>query len=838
MDKCKKGKVENRRIRFENYNKILDGDEYIYGIKLRQLEFCKKKHHAIIPEIAKRKPMFYKLYGCWYKDYPIEVMDKTVEEVDDYLTKNEEKEKKEIEEFEKKHIAWADHDKLARTRIKEEKNDAFLQKLRTQKTEGIQEVKDKFERLKMERAKAKKQRLRRRRRNFKKKIQKKKRSRMKRNKKNLKNKKMRSRVKSFKGETEVSSKRGQGLTTESGEFGVNSKKRKYSLNNKEVIDVNKSMPGWAEGMFAGINLNPTANLVGVSRPHMSTQEKKQVLQMYDNPSAMPEQKMGLWGNYSTKKKKKRRRRKKKKQKVWGWHNYHMKSGRMRNWKGSFQRKLFMKNLMPKMPGLGPQKKKPFVWPKNPAFEFSIAYNSMMTKDIFFRKDKFEISKKIFQKMLKKSGDTSPLKEGGKYEYEDIPEDKFPKYVERAGKVYKVVYIDVDNAKEDEEKLKEEKAKEKLRKVKDKVRFMYLEKKRLYELRTILREIRVTHMEINKFENYITRTAMNKMTPAEDAKMEKLKTDIEVRIRRLDALEKTKQKLNAEIANQKRERVELTDKDIPKEIKDIEKTMEMYDKMAGHVQNKSMTAGQEKNLKTQLDKIKSKLQILETKQKTDETNKAKELESLSVKKKAKSPKKQAKKEALKPDNVECFLITVGMHFLSLGPLGPQKLTPLSFIESIKKEFPKMDVEGLKPKVTATSIDFEDEDGNLKESLAFIHKEVKKSIFGKIEPFVYQRWLFVREALELYYKDELKHYNTITQEEAEAKHKEYLKRKNAHFEEVYQKIKKEEDAAQTSSTNKRKTKGIETMKVRRRTKNLKRRILEDTRKQDEGVNWLQV
>ena len=854
MQNCKKGEVRNRRLRLETYNKILDGDEYVYGIKLRQLEFCKKEHHGILPQIAKKKPMFYKLFGCWYKNYPIKIVDKVVEEIDKWLDTQRAKEIKEIKDFEEQHVSWSDHEELARKKIEEEKKRDFLEGLRTQKKKGIEDLKRRFKDLKEGHEKARVQRRRRKKMKIMKKTQKrsKKRRRRKRRRKSLKG--------SLGGN--VLSKGGQGgLLGKKGGLGVLSKNRKYGMSSKsgqkkktqkisglKGINSEKAaaigVAPWMGNLLSGINLNPMGSLQSKKskKSSLTRNDKSKISKIYRD-SGHPLSKsfdggfttLGLWGN-----KHKKKRKKSKKKKVWGWHNYHNKSGRIRNWKTAFkkERKLFMPG-MPKPPGFGkPPKKEPFVWPKNPAFEFSLVYNSMMTKDIFFRQETFKLNKKEFEKLILATGESSPVIPLEKPKLEDIPEDKFPKFVERNGKVYKVVYQDVDQTKEEQKKEKKENAEKRLKMVKDQTKFLYLEKKLLYELRKILREIRVTEVELVKYEKAVHDIQKDKLNTSQDAKVTTLKTDIEKKIQELDLLEQEKEKIKSELAAQKHEKIKLEDTEMPKELTIVDKLLTYYDRQAGRVQSKSMTMGQEHKLNGILKKIKNQLEKYSARVKSEGKQEEKKMAVLEVQKKE-SPKKEAEKEAglPKPDSVKCLLITVGMHFLALGPLV-KKITAANMVPAIKKAFPELDLEGLTPKVEDTSIDFLDADEAVKESIGFIKKEHKKFVLGQIEPFVYQRWLFAREALEVFFIDELKHYTTITEQEAEAKHREYLKKKNAHFQEIYNEMKKENEE-ESDETNEPKSEKMDALLVNRRTKSLRVLAQKNQKSNDQEMfNWLHV
>ena len=129
-------------------------------------------------------------------------------------------------------------------------------------------------------------------------------------------------------------------------------------------------------------------------------------------------------------------------------------------------------------------------------------------------------------------------------------------------------------------------------------------------------------------------------------------------------------------------------------------------------------------------------------------------------------------------------------------------------------------------------------SVKESIGFIKKEHKKFVLGQIEPFVYQRWLFAREALEVFFIDELKHYTTITEQEAEAKHREYLKKKNAHFQEIYKEMKKENEE-ESDETNEPKSEKMDALVVNRRTKSLRVLAQKNQESNDQEMfNWLHV
>lgn len=501
------------------------------------------------------------------------------------------------------------------------------------------------------------------------------------------------------------------------------------------------------------------------------------------------------------------------------------------------RELFLGNPFKKQPPK-PSKPSKFVWPKNPAFEYSLMYNSILTKDIFFRKEKIKMSMKKFKKFMTKTGEAAPTISPFKGELEEIPEDEFPEFVERDGKVFKVVYENVKIAEEDLEKKEKELKKKKQEEIKkkekkamrsgsEKVRVAVIKKKELtttWKLKKIMREI----------DEY-KRKAKEGGSFAE--KKQEMEDDIKVKIEEYKDLEKEKLELEKDAKE-----LRMVQEDIPTKLRKIEEALGDYDKLEKKTQTGSRTPAQDKEMVEILNRVEKELEQIE-----DIEALVKEEEKKGTEKGAaqeKSPAEEAKEEVkeekkepkLIPDHVEGLLVTVGMHYLSLGPLD-KKITALSFVPLIQEEFPEAAVAGVKGKIEGGTLNLVDSDDKVVVSFGVAKKEIKKRVSGKLEPFVYQRWLFVRESFEAYFVDALKHYKRISKEEAEVKHKEHMKRKNEHYQKIYQEIKEGKHSEPHSTSTA--TGPIEEISVPRRSKPVRRkRILSEQRQAGKGLNWLMV
>lgn len=832
---CKIADIGEKRLRFEDYNKLLDGDEYVYGFKVRRLEFCKKHHRHISEAVAAKKPLFYKLFGCWYKKYPIKIEDKLVKEIDKHLVEMEEKDKKEKEAFNNKYVLWTHHPDLARKRIEEEKW--------KQREKEREERRRERERLRKERARRRRrQRMRRRRRS-------------KAKKKASVLKKATSKFSKMRKPTVSASKGAGGLT----------RQRKYSaFRKKNVIDLNGKLPSWMGGMLNGVNLNPFKGIGSKKNSKMPKKDEKMISGIYKRSSSVsgkgqkPKRRFrgryynlgkgeGKWGNKVGRRRGRSKRGKKragkKKDFRWGWDNYHMKSGRIRNWGRVWKvdRKLFLGNLNTNKPAPKPEK---FEWPMNPAFEYSLVYNSILTKDIFFRKEKIKMSVKNFKKFMEKTGEPAPMISPFEGKLEEIPEDEFPEYVERDGKVFKVVYENVKIAEEDLEKKEEElkqkkkeeekqKEKEEMQSGSDRVKQALIKKKQLttdWKLKAIMREI----------EDYKRKAKLGGQFAEQKQEME---DQIHEKIEEYRDLEKDKLEYEEEAG-----RMKMAEKKLPAKLEKIEQTLKEYEKLEKETKTGSRTPAQDKEMGELLTKVEKELGEIESiealiKQEDEEEKKGKEKDS-KEKDKEKTPEEEAKEEVeeekkepkLIPDHVEGLLVTVGMHYLSLGPLD-KKITALTFVPLLQKEFPEAAVPGVKAKMEGGTLNLVDSDDKVAVSFGVAKKEIKKRVSGKLEPFVYQRWLFVRESFEAYYVDALKHYKRISKEEAEIKHKEHMKRKNAHYQKIYDQIKSgDKPQAQSSEAQ-----PIDTISVPKRPNPVRmQRILSEQRetRSEGGLNWLVV
>ena len=280
------------------------------------------------------------------------------------------------------------------------------------------------------------------------------------------------------------------------------------------------------------------------------------------------------------------------------------------------------------------------------------------------------------------------------------------------------------------------------------------------------------------------------------------------------------------------------------IKEINKDLIKYDELTKKEENKTITKAEQKMLFSILKKVNTKLKEIEKIEKAkakSELKKAKELSINSKKmekeiKDEKSAKKAAKVSMPKPDYVQAVLISLGMFYISLGPLE-KKITALSFANILKKQFPDSAYEGTTPKIEGNTLNFVDSNDLIMASFGFVKKEESKFKFGKVEPFVYKRYFFVREVLEPYYQDALKNYDIITKDEAEKIHVEEMKRKNQHFENIYNDLKKKENTSFPSKPIKQGK--INELSVQRRQSTLQpQRILSKPTESDNDINLLFV
>ena len=109
MKGCNDVGLRDRIMRIESFSNDLDGDEMVFSMKLRRSEFCQPRHRKIPLPVAAKKSLFYKMYGCWYKDYPIQTGDVLMKHVDAFLEARVKEEHHEQVWFDDSYVKWPVH---------------------------------------------------------------------------------------------------------------------------------------------------------------------------------------------------------------------------------------------------------------------------------------------------------------------------------------------------------------------------------------------------------------------------------------------------------------------------------------------------------------------------------------------------------------------------------------------------------------------------------------------------------------------------------------------------------------------------------------------------------